>query len=64
MYDHMEEDMDVNCGVVADGEKSIEEMGAVIFDRILRTASGKQTKSEELGFGDEEFAPWSLATTV
>jgi len=64
MYDHMSEDMDVNCGVIADGEKTIAEMGQVIFDRILETASGKQTKSEELGFGDEEFAPWNLATTV
>jgi altronate hydrolase len=64
MYDHMSEDMDINCGVIADGEKTIAEMGQVIFNRILDTASGKQTKSEELGFGDEEFAPWSLATTV
>jgi len=64
MYDHMSEDMDLNCGVIADGEKTIAEMGQVIFNRILDTASGKQTKSEELGFGDEEFAPWSLATTV
>lgn len=64
MYEHMSDDMDLNCGVIADGEKTIEEMGAVIFERILETASGKQTKSEELGFGDEEFAPWSLATTV
>ncbi len=64
MYEHMSEDMDLNCGVVADGEKTVGEMGQVIFDRILETASGKQTLSEELGFGDEEFAPWSLATTV
>ncbi|MBR9801586.1 UxaA family hydrolase, partial [bacterium] len=33
--------------------------GREIFDEIVAVASGKQTKSEAQGIGDEEFCPWS-----
>lgn len=58
LYDRMSEDMDINCGVIMDGERSVAEVGAEIFERILAVASGEQTKSEEFGMGDEEFVPW------
>jgi altronate hydrolase len=64
MYRAMEDDMDINCGVIIDGEASIEETGRIIFQRILDTASGKKTKSELLGFGDNEFAPWQIGATL
>ncbi len=64
VYRHMTEDMDLNCGLIADGERTVGEMGTEIFEAVLATASGKATKSEELGFGDEEFAPWIVATTL
>ena len=35
-----------------------------IFDLMLRTASGEPTKSEALGFGAQEFAPWMLGATM
>jgi altronate hydrolase len=60
MYTRLEEDMDVNCGLVLDGELSIEQMGQRIFEQILRAASGAKTKSELLGLGDHEFVPWHL----
>ncbi|HSP23823.1 MAG TPA: altronate dehydratase, partial [Saliniramus sp.] len=60
MYRRLEEDMDINCGVVMDGERTIEEMGRDIFDLMLETASGKQTKSELLGVGRYEFVPWQI----
>ena len=60
MYQRLQEDMDINCGVVVDGEVTIEEMGQRIFDEMLEVASGKKTKSEELGLGDNEFVPWAL----
>jgi altronate hydrolase len=60
MYRRLEEDMDINCGLVLDGEASIEQMGQIIFDEILRAASGERTKSELLGLGDHEFIPWHL----
>jgi len=64
LYQRMEEDMDVNCGAIVDGETSVEEMGERIFRLILETASGKKTKSEELGFGDEEFVPWQIGAVM
>ncbi|GLU31149.1 altronate dehydratase family protein [Trinickia caryophylli] len=60
MYRRLEDDMDVNCGLVLDGERTIEEMGRDIFERILRTASGQRTKSELLDLGDHEFVPWHM----
>ena len=60
MYTKLEEDMDINCGAVLDGECDIEQMGQRIFEHILRAASGEKTKSEQLGLGDHEFVPWHL----
>jgi altronate hydrolase len=64
MYLHMVDDMDINCGSIVDGEVSMEQMGELIFQRILDTASGKQTKSEALGVGDHEFVPWSIGPVL
>lgn len=60
MFTHMEEDMDINCGIVIDGKITLQEMGKVIFEQLLRVASGEKTKSEELGVGHVEFVPWRL----
>jgi altronate hydrolase len=60
MFNRLRDDMDINCGVVVDGELTIEQMGQRIFEDILAVASGRQTRSEELGLGDNEFVPWQL----
>ena len=60
MFTRLEEDMDINCGVVVDGAMSVPELGQQIFAQILRHASGEPTKSEALGLGDHEFVPWHL----
>jgi altronate dehydratase len=54
MCAHMAEDMDINCGV------SIADKGRKIFEELVAVASGKQTESEELGFGGAEFVPWQI----
>jgi altronate hydrolase len=59
----MEEDMDINAGVVLEGT-SVEEVGRQIFEEILAVASGKKTKSELHGVGEEEFAPWQIGPTL
>jgi len=64
MYSLMTDDMDVNCGIILDGEATIEEMGERIFHLILETACGKKTKSEWLGFGDNEFTPWQIGSVM
>lgn len=63
MYQRMIGDMDVNCGDIVEGV-SIEEKGREIFDLLLRVASGERTKSEELGYGDNEFVPWQVGATM
>jgi len=63
-YRRMSEDMDVNCGAIIDGTTSVEACGREIFDLVLAVASGQRTKSEELGFGDEEFTPWQLGAVL
>ena len=60
MYNRLAEDMDVNCGVILDGESTVQEMGKSIFDYMLRIASGEKSKSEMLGLGDHEFVPWNI----
>jgi altronate hydrolase len=60
----MEEDMDVNCGTIVDGVETVEQVGSRIFRLILETASGRKTKSELLGFGEDEFAPWVVGATM
>ena len=40
----MNEDMDINCGLVIDGLKNIEEMGEEIFEEFISFASGEKTK--------------------
>lgn len=60
MFQRLEEDMDINCGEILDGTKTLEEMGQAIFELMIQTASGKKSKSELLGLGDNEFAIWDI----
>lgn len=64
MYERMSEDMDVNCGEILSHGVSVEEMGRRVFDVLLRVASGEKSKSEQLGFGDNEFTPWVIGATM
>ena len=64
MFNRMADDMDINCGAILDGGASVEEMGKQIFELILKTASGQRSRSELLGYGEDEFAPWHLGATL
>jgi altronate hydrolase len=63
LYEHMLDDMDINAGEILHGTP-VEVVGAQIFEEILAVASGKKTKSEINGVGEEEFAPWSIGPTL
>jgi altronate hydrolase len=63
MYRRMAGDMDLDCGAVIDGAATLAEMGERIFQLMLATASGQATKSEALGYGDDEFIPWTPGLT-
>jgi len=63
IYEKMVEDMDINCGDVIEGV-SLQDKGQQIFDLILATASGQKTKSEALGYGDNEYVPWYIGAVM
>ena len=59
-----EEDIDLNCGEIADGTASVHEIGERLFRLILDTASGNKSKSERHGYGQSEFVPWYLGAVM
>lgn len=63
LFNHMNDDMDLNAGTILDGTESVEQVGMRIFETIVAVANGTKTKSELAGIGDEEFAPWILGPT-
>lgn len=63
MYERMQDDMDLDAGTILAG-KSVAAVGQEIFDEIIAVASGKKTKSEQHGIGQEEFVPWNIGPTL
>tara|TARA_B100000131_G_scaffold231864_1_gene223686 strand:+ start:498 stop:2003 length:1506 start_codon:yes stop_codon:yes gene_type:complete len=64
MFEKLKEDMDINCGEIAEGKDNIENVGKKIFDLVVNTASGNKSKSEINGYGDEEFNPWQVGVVM
>ncbi|KRD13446.1 galactonate dehydratase [Acidovorax sp. Root267] len=64
LWAKQEEDMDINCGTVIDGSESVEQLGERIFLEMLAAASGRKTKSERHGYGQNEFVPWALGAVM
>ena len=62
MYRRMPGHMDINAGTIAEGERSIEQVGREIFEAMLETASGRRTLAEQLGHA--EFVPWRMGPVV
>ncbi len=63
LFENLSEDMDLNAGVVLDGE-DLQSVGDRFFEFALRVASGEKTCSEKLGVGDYEFIPWTVGPTL
>ncbi|MGA2591659.1 MAG: altronate dehydratase family protein [Bryobacteraceae bacterium] len=61
-YRRMQDNMDINAGAIADGDKSVQEVGREIFDMLLRVASGEKTCAERLGH--QEFVPWRIGPVL
>ncbi len=59
-----EEDIDLNCGEIADGNASVDGTGEKLFQLMLDTASGTKSKSEKHGYGQSEFVPWYLGAVM
>ena len=62
MYRTMTDNMDVNAGSIADGEKTVQQIGKEIFDLLLEVASGHRTCAERLGH--KEFVPWRIGPVM
>ena len=63
MFERMRDDMDIDAGTVLAG-RTVEQVGAEIYEKILDVASGEQPKSEQHGIGDEEFVPWVVGPVL
>jgi altronate hydrolase len=62
LWRRMPDDMDLNAGAIADGEKSVQQVGREIFDFMLEVASGRRPCSERLGH--KEFVPWRIGPVM
>ena len=55
--------IDIDAGGIISGEKTIEQMGAMILDRTIQVASGEiRTKAELLG--QDDFIPWKRGVSL
>lgn len=63
LYRKMRNDMDVDAGTILTGTP-VEAVGREIFELMLAVASGRTTRSEGHGIGEEEFNPWILGATL
>ncbi len=63
LYQKLEEDMDIDAGVILTGVP-VADVGMQIFEELIQVAGGKKTKSEEQGLGEAEFAPWLLGPVM
>lgn len=63
-FHRMRDDMDINCGDIIDEGVSVEDKGLQIYNLLLDIASGSASRSEELGYGQNEFVPWQLGAVT
>jgi altronate hydrolase len=61
-FRRMRDNMEVNAGAIADGERSVADVGREIFDLLVRAASGERTAAERLGH--REFVPWRIGPVL
>lgn len=61
-YEKMKDNIDINAGVILEGKKTIEDLGEEVYEAIIETANGKQTKAEVYGFS--EFGIWRCGNSV
>ena len=64
LWVRQEEDIDLNCGAIVDGDATVGEIGERLFRMMLEAASGAATKSEQHGYGQNEFVPWYVGAVM
>jgi len=63
MFQRMLDDMDFNAGRILDGEQ-LQDLAHELLELTIAVASGQPSRSEALGIGEAEFAPWHLGETL
>ncbi len=61
LYNRKANWIDFNCGTMVE-DKTLQELAGELFDKVIRTASGEQVKSEAAGFHD--FAIFKQGVTL
>ena len=62
LFERMNDIIDLDSGAVITGEKTIEEIGEEILEKIIRVASGEETKAMLLDQND--FIPWKRGVSL
>jgi altronate hydrolase len=63
LFRHMTGDIDFDAGPAMSHADQVD-YGARLFELLADTASGQLSKSEQLGFGAEEIAPWRMGAVL
>ncbi|HRY51049.1 MAG TPA: altronate dehydratase family protein [Candidatus Paceibacterota bacterium] len=64
LFDRMSGDLDLNAGTILAGLETVAQVGNRIFEQIIATASGQQTRAEIAGLGNDDFVPWVLGPVL
>lgn len=56
-------DVDLDAGPAMSRDDQVQ-YGVRLFELLVDTAPGLPSKSEELGFGAEEIAPWRMGAVL
>ena len=57
-------DIDIDCSGIVEADRPLLEVGEQVYRSLVEVASGRQSKSEELGLGGEEIVPWQLGAVL
>lgn len=63
LYTSMRGDMDFDAGPAMSRDEQIR-YGTRLFEALVDMASGRPSKSEDLGFGAEEIVPWRMGAVM
>lgn len=63
LANRMSDIIDIDCGAVIRGEKTLEEMGSEILDYCIKVASGETTPKAVL-LGQDDFIPWKRGVSL
>lgn len=60
---HMNDIIDIDCGTIIEGEKSIEQMGEEILDYCIKAASG-EIIPKAVQLNQDDFIPWKKGVSL